>query len=79
MSAGLLGHKEEALSLGTGPLSRRLLELVKRCARTSTVYADMATDGRLGGPNLTQMASICDGKALYDGRTTLKEMNVAAL
>ena len=78
------------------------------------IYTDTATDGMLGGPNLTQMAAICDavpecsitasggvsspydvlnlkslerpnlravivGKALYDGRTTLKEMNVAAL
>ena len=73
-----------------------------------------ATDGMLGGPNLTQMAAICDaaptcqitasggvsspfdienlkalerpnlraaivGKALYDGRTTLKEIKRAAL
>ena len=78
------------------------------------IYTDTATDGMLGGPNLTQMAAICDaaptcqitasggvsspydianlkalersnlraaivGKALYDGRTTLKEMNFAAL
>ena len=78
------------------------------------IYTDTATDGMLGGPNLTQMAAICDaaptcavtasggvsspfdvenlkaleranlraaivGKALYDGRTTLREMNVAAL
>jgi len=78
------------------------------------IYTDTATDGMLGGPNLTQMAAICDaaptcqvtasggvsspydieslkgleranlraaivGKALYDGRTTLKELNVAAL
>jgi uncharacterized protein related to proFAR isomerase len=73
----------------------------------------ISTDGMLGGPNLAQMAAICDaaptcaitasggvsspqdvknllalgkpnlraaivGKALYDGRTTLKEMNDAA-
>ena len=79
-----------------------------------TIYTDTATDGMLGGPNLSQMAAICDaaptcqitasggvsspydvqnlkalerpnlraaivGKALYDGRTTLREMNVAAL
>ena len=78
------------------------------------IYTDTATDGMLGGPNLAQMAAICDaapgcditasggvssvydianlkaldrpnlraaivGKALYDGRTTLKEMNIAAL
>ena len=77
------------------------------------IYTDTATDGMLGGPNLAQMAAICDaapscqitasggvssprdvtnlialakpnlraaivGKALYDGRTTLKEMNEAA-
>jgi len=77
------------------------------------IYTDTATDGMLGGPNLGQMAAICDaapnvaitasggvsspadvaglralgkanlraaivGKALYDGRTTLKEMNDAA-
>ena len=76
------------------------------------IYTDTATDGMLGGPNLTQMAAICDaaptcqitasggvstpadvrnlialarpnlraaivGKALYDGRTTLAEMNAA--
>ena len=78
------------------------------------IYTDTATDGMLGGPNLEQLANICDaaptcsitasggvsspydianlkaleranltaaicGKALYDGRTTLKEMNAAAL
>ena len=78
------------------------------------IYTDTATDGMLGGPNLSQMAAICDaaptcqitasggvsspfdvenlkalersnlraaivGKALYDGRTTLREMNVAGL
>ena len=77
------------------------------------IYTDTATDGMLGGPNLEQMAAICDaaptcqitasggvsapkdvanlialgkknlraaivGKALYDGRTTLKDMNDAA-
>lgn len=79
----------------------------------SIIYTDTATDGMLGGPNLRQMAAICDaapgvaitasggvsspadvanllalgktnlraaivGKALYDGRTTLREMNDAA-
>lgn len=78
------------------------------------IYTDTATDGMLKGPNLTQMAAICDaapkceitasggvsspydvenlkalervnltraivGKALYDGRTTLREMNLAAI
>lgn len=78
------------------------------------IYTDTATDGMLGGPNLTQMSAICSavpecqitasggvsspfdvsslkglgfanlraaivGKALYDGRTTIKEMNLAAL
>ena len=78
------------------------------------IYTDTATDGMLGGPNLTQMAAICDaaptcqitasggvsspydvenlkalerpnlraaivGKALYDGRTTLRDLNLAAL
>ena len=77
------------------------------------IYTDTATDGMLGGPNLAQMAAICDaapeckitasggvsspadvanlialgrpnlraaivGKALYDGCTTLAEMNDAA-
>lgn len=79
----------------------------------SIIYTDTATDGMLGGPNLVQMAAICDaaptceitasggvssprdvenlkalgkanlraaivGKALYDGRVTLAEMNAAA-
>lgn len=78
------------------------------------IYTDTATDGMLGGPNVAQLAAICDaaptcsitasggisstydierlkglgrvnlraaivGKALYDGRTTLREMNLAAL
>lgn len=77
------------------------------------IYTDTATDGMLGGPNLAQMAAICDaapscmitasggvssvqdiknlkalgkpnlraaivGKALYDGRVTLADMNAAA-
>ena len=76
------------------------------------IYTDTATDGMLGGPNLAQMAAICDaapacaitasggvsspqdvrnlmalgkpnlraaivGKALYDGRVTLADMNAA--
>ena len=81
---------------------------------TTIIYTDTATDGMLGGPNLAQMAAICDaapgcsitasggvasvqdvrnlialgkpnlraaivGKALYDGRVTLVEMNAAAM
>ena len=77
------------------------------------IYTDTATDGMLGGPNLVQMAAICDaapscrvtasggvssptdvknllalgrpnlraaivGKALSDGRATLRVMNEAA-
>jgi len=105
-----------------GRVKSELLDALRRAAAFSgvqlgvktVIYTDTATDGMLGGPNLTQMASICDaaptcritasggvsspfdvenlkslerpnlcaaivGKALYDGRTTLKEMNVAAL
>ncbi len=81
---------------------------------TTIIYTDTATDGMLGGPNLAQMAAICDaapncsitasggvssaqdvrnlialgkpnlraaivGKALYDGRTTLAELNAVAI
>lgn len=91
-----------------------LASAVARLGVKTIIYTDTATDGMLGGPNLTQMAAICDaaptcaitasggvsspfdvenlkaleranlraaivGKALYDGRTTLREMNVAAL
>ena len=91
-----------------------LATAVARVGVTTIIYTDTATDGMLGGPNLTQMAAICDaaptcqitasggvsspydianlralerpnlraaivGKALYDGRTTLRDMNVAAL
>ena len=91
-----------------------LAAAVARLGVKTIIYTDTATDGMLGGPNLTQMAAICDaaptcavtasggvsspfdvenlkaleranlraaivGKALYDGRTTLREMNVAAL
>lgn len=87
---------------------------VSKVGVKTIIYTDTATDGMLGGPNLTQMAAICDavpmcdvtasggvsspydvenlkalerknlraaivGKALYDGRTTLKEMNIAAV
>ena len=91
-----------------------LARAVERAGVRTIIYTDTATDGMLGGPNLTQMAAICDaapncqitasggvsspydienllslgrknlraaivGKALYDGRTTLSEMNNAAL
>ncbi len=91
-----------------------LAAAVARLGVKTIIYTDTATDGMLGGPNLTQLAAICDaaptcsvtasggvsspfdvenlkalerknlcaaivGKALYDGRTTLREMNVAAL
>ena len=91
-----------------------LAKAVAAAGVKTIIYTDTATDGMLGGPNLSQMAAICDaaptcaitasggvsspfdianlkalertnlraaivGKALYDGRTTLREMNVAAL
>ena len=91
-----------------------LASAVAKMGVKTIIYTDTATDGMLGGPNLTQMAAICDaaptcditasggvsspydianlkalerpnlraaivGKALYDERTTLKEMNIAAL
>ena len=91
-----------------------LAAAVAKIGVKTIIYTDTATDGMLGGPNLTQMAAICDaapqcdvtasggvsspydienlkslgranlraaivGKALYDGRTTLKELGRAAL
>ncbi len=91
-----------------------LAQAVARIGVKTIIYTDTATDGMLGGPNLSQMAAICDaaptcritasggvsspydvanlkalerpnlraaivGKALYDGRTTLREMNIAAV
>ena len=91
-----------------------LASAVAKMGVKTIIYTDTATDGMLGGPNLTQMAAICDaapscnitasggvsspydianlkalerpnlraaivGKALYDGRTTLRELNIAAL
>lgn len=91
-----------------------LAKAVEKIGVKTIIYTDTATDGMLGGPNLVQMAAICDaaptceitasggvsspqdvanlkalgranlraaivGKALYDGRTTLAEMNAAAL
>lgn len=90
-----------------------LAKAVAAAGVTTIIYTDTATDGMLQGPNLVQMAAICDaaptcaitasggissvedvkalkalnkpnlraaivGKALYDGRTTLSEMNAAA-
>jgi phosphoribosylformimino-5-aminoimidazole carboxamide ribotide isomerase len=98
----------------TGVKATDLAKAVARAGVQTIIYTDTATDGMLGGPNLTQMVAICDaaptcqitasggvsspfdvgnlkglerpnlraaivGKALYDGRTTLREMNVAAL
>ena len=91
-----------------------LATAVAKIGVKTIIYTDTATDGMLGGPNLSQMAAICDaaptcqvtasggisspydianlkalgrtnlraaivGKALYDGRTTLREMNIAAI
>ena len=91
-----------------------LAAAVEKAGVKSIIYTDTATDGMLGGPNLTQMAAICDaapgcsitasggvsspydvknlialgranlvaaivGKALYDGRTTLREPNLAGI
>ena len=90
-----------------------LAKAVAAAGVRTIIYTDTATDGMLGGPNLEQMAAICDaaptceitasggvssprdvanlialgrpnlraaivGKALYDGRTTLADMNAAA-
>ena len=95
-------------------LATDLATAVAKAGVKTIIYTDTATDGMLGGPNLAQMAAICDaaptcqitasggvsspfdvanlkalertnlraaivGKALYDGRTTLKEMNIAAI
>ena len=91
-----------------------LAAAVEKAGVKSIIYTDTATDGMLGGPNLTPMAAICDaapgcavtasggvsspydvknlmslgranlvaaivGKALYDGRTTLRELNLAGI
>ena len=91
-----------------------LASAVAKIGVKTIIYTDIATDGMLQGPNLSQMAAICDaaptssitasggvssvydienlkalergnltaaivGKALYDGKVTLKEMNIAAL
>ena len=91
-----------------------LAAAVAKLGVKTIIYTDTATDGMLQGPNLSQMAAICDaaptceitasggvssvydvenlkaleranlraaivGKALYDGKVTLREMNIAAL
>ena len=91
-----------------------LAAAVAKIGVKTIIYTDTATDGMLAGPNLSQMAAICDaaptcsitasggvssvydvqnlkalersnlrsaivGKALYDGKTTRREMNIAAL
>lgn len=98
----------------TGVKATELARAVASAGVRTIIYTDTATDGMLGGPNLTQLAAICDaaptclitasggvsspydienlkalerpnlhaaivGKALYDGRTTLSALNVAAL
>lgn len=98
----------------TTTLAVDLAAAVAAAGAKTIIYTDTATDGMLGGPNLAQMAAICDaapgcsvtasggvssvydienlkalgranlraaicGKALYDGRVTLREMNIAAL
>lgn len=98
----------------TKTLATDLAAAVAKAGAKTIIYTDTATDGMLGGPNLTQMAAICDaaptcqitasggvsspfdvenlkalerpnlraaiiGKALYDGRTTLRDMNIAAI
>ena len=90
-----------------------LAKAVEKSGVKTIIYTDTATDGMLGGPNLEQMAAICDaapscqitasggvssptdvknlmalgkpnlraaivGKALYDGRATIRVMNEAA-
>lgn len=98
----------------TEVIATELAKAVEQCGVSTIIYTDTATDGMLGGPNLSQLAAICDaapscfitasggvsspydvenlkalerknlraaicGKALYDGRTTLKAMNIAAI
>ena len=98
----------------TKTLATDLAAAVAKAGAKTIIYTVTATDGMLGGPNLTQMAAICDaaptcqitasggvsspfdvenlkalerpnlraaivGKALYDGRTTLRDMNIAAI
>lgn len=98
----------------TAVKATELASAVAKAGVKTIIYTDTATDGMLGGPNLSQMAAICDaaptcqitasggvsspydvqnlkalgranlraaivGKALYDGKTTLADMNIAAL
>lgn len=97
----------------TGTLATDLAASCAAAGVATIIYTDTATDGMLGGPNLAQMAAICDaaptvaitasggvssaadvralaalrkknlraaivGKALYDGRANLKELNDVA-
>ncbi|MBR7180839.1 MAG: 1-(5-phosphoribosyl)-5-[Kiritimatiellae bacterium] len=90
-----------------------LASAVSKAGVKTIIYTDTATDGMLAGPNLSQMAAICDaapgcaitasggisspydienlkalgrgnlraaivGKALYEGKTSLRELNAAA-
>lgn len=98
----------------TKVIATELAKAVEQHGVKTIIYTDTATDGMLKGPNLTQMAAICDaapscsitasggvsspydvenlkalerknlraaivGKALYDGRTTLRDLNIAAV
>ena len=98
----------------TAVKSADLAAAVAKAGVKTIIYTATAPDGMLGGPNLTQMAAICDaaptcqvtasggvsstfdianlkglgranlraaivGKALYDGRATLRDLNIAAL
>ena len=98
----------------TSVMATDLAAAVAKAGVKTIIYTDTATDGMLGGPNLSQMAAICDaapecqitasggvsspydvenlkalgranlraaivGKALYDGRCSLRDMNLAAL
>ena len=97
----------------TEVLATDLAKAVAAIGVKTIIYTDTATDGMLGGPNLGQMAAICDaapscqitasggvssptdvlnlialgrpnlraaivGKALYDGRATIRTLNEAA-
>ena len=44
----------------TKTLATDLAAAVAKAGAKTIIYTDTATDGMLGGPNLTQMAAICD-------------------
>jgi hypothetical protein len=108
----LRGLARRRVFQANGRLYSDLAAAVAKLGVKTIIYTDTATDGMLGGPNLAQMAAICDaapscditasggvsspqdvknlialgrpnlraaivGKALYDGRVTLAEMNGA--